>query len=291
MQPPYPAPVSEWHSDTYDAINPTRPELSQAGKPVIVTGAGQGIGQEIVKAFAQGGAKSIHILGRTERTLAETKQMVKGLYPDVVVEIHVVDIVDSMAVENAAKTIGLWDVFIANAGAISSPDLIEGSSVDEWWSLFEINIKGSYLLARALLPYKMPGGTIVGVSSGFAFLPASLPLLAKSSAYSISKMGTACFYEFLAAENPDLSVFVLHPGIVRTALYEKGELELETTLDTVQLPAHFSVWLASQEAKPLSGRFLFANWDVEELKTIVASRLKGNPVYLTTSLGGFPFAD
>ncbi len=48
-------------------------------------------------------------------------------------------------------------------------------------------------------------------------------------------MGTARFYEFLAVEHPDLNVFVLQPGIVRTALYEKGELELDATLDTGKL--------------------------------------------------------
>ncbi|ORY11888.1 hypothetical protein BCR34DRAFT_601009 [Clohesyomyces aquaticus] len=221
MQPPYPAPVSEWHNDTYDAINPTRPELSQAGKTVIVTGAGQGIGQEIVKAFAEAGAKTIHILGRTEQTLGETRRMVQEIYP------------------SAAREIGLWDVLIANAGAISSPSLIESSDADEWWGLFETNIKGSHLLARALLPHKKPSSTIIGFSSGFAFLPASLPFLAKASAYSISKMETARFYEFLAVENPDLNVFVLHPGVIRTALYKKGGLELDETLDTFQLPAHF----------------------------------------------------
>ena len=69
-------------------------------------------------------------------------------------------------------------------------------------------------------------------SSGFAFLPPALPFLAKNSAYSVSKMGTARFYEFLAVENPDLHVFILQPGIIRTALYEKGQLELDATLDT-----------------------------------------------------------
>jgi hypothetical protein len=66
MKPPYPAPVTEWHNDTYDAINPQRPELSQAGKIVVITGAGSGIGREIAHAFAEAGASSMHILGRTK---------------------------------------------------------------------------------------------------------------------------------------------------------------------------------------------------------------------------------
>jgi hypothetical protein len=51
-------------------------------------------------------------------------------------------------------------------------------------------------------------------------------------------MGTARFYEFLAVENPDLNVFFLHPGVVRTALCEKGEFQLDSTLDSSMLAAN-----------------------------------------------------
>ena len=48
-------------------------------------------------------------------------------------------------------------------------------------------------------------------------------------------MGTARFYEFLAVGNSDLNVFILQPGIIRTALYIKGKLKLDETLDTRKL--------------------------------------------------------
>ena len=106
-----------------------------------------------------------------------------------------------------------------------------------------------------------------------------------------------------------MNVFILQPAIVRTALYIKGELSLDDTVDTsklrpcsnryrhqsdhflVQLPAHFTVWLASPEAKALSGHFLFGNWDVEQLKSEVIPRIKEDPIFLGTSLGGFPFSN
>lgn len=138
MQPPYPAPVTEWHNNTYDAIDPRRSELSQIGKTVIVTGAGTGIGREVVAGFAQAGASEIHILGRTKETLEETKNIVRKTYPDTDITIHIADIVDLDAVEKAAKAIGSWDVLIANAGYISSPELIEGSDADAWWKNFEV---------------------------------------------------------------------------------------------------------------------------------------------------------
>ena len=88
------------------------------------------------------------------------------------------------------------------------------------------------MLDKAFLPYKKSGGTVVAYSSGFAFLPPGLPFLAKNSSYSTSKLGTARFYEFLAAENPDLNVFILQPGVIKTALYEKGQLQLDSTIDS-----------------------------------------------------------
>lgn len=137
MQPPYPAPVTEWHNDTYNAIHPTRPELSQAGKTVIITGAGTGIGRELVDAFAQADARTIHILGRTKETLEETKGLAGKGYPNVKVIVHVADVVDEPAMKKAAAAVGSWDVIVANAGYIPSPELIENSDADEWWKTFE----------------------------------------------------------------------------------------------------------------------------------------------------------
>jgi len=287
MKPPFPAPVTEWHNDTYDAINPTRPELSQAGKVIVITGGGQGIGRETVDAYAQAGATDIHILGRTSGTLGETKKIVEEKYPKVKVTAHVADISDKDAVVKAAKAIGSWDVLVANAGYLPTPGLIT-EHVDDWWKAFEINVKGSLNLTTAFLPAKKAGGTIIGTSTGAAILPAGTPLLARSSAYSTSKLAVIRFFEFLAVENPDLNVFVIHPGIVKTAMYAKSEMELEETMDTIQLPAHFAVWLSSPEAKVLNGRFLMSGWDVTQLVG-QEERLKQDPSYLTSSLGGFPW--
>lgn len=91
------------------------------------------------------------------------------------------------------------------------------------------------MLAHAFLPYKKTGGIFVGYSSGVAILPPSTPFLSKGSSYSISKMATARFYEFLALENPDLNVFTVHPGVIRTSLLEKSGMDLEDIIDTSKL--------------------------------------------------------
>jgi len=57
----------------------------------------------------------------------------------------------------------------------------------------------------------------------------------------------------------------------------------------VSLPASFSVWLASPEARFLKGKFLWANWDVDELKAKAKEIEERNQ--LSIGLGGWPFQD
>jgi len=62
---------------------------------------------------------------------------------------------------------------------------------------------------------------------------------------------------------------------------------LEANSDLVSLPANFHVWLASPEARFLKGKFLWANWDVDELKAR-ANELESN-TQLNVGLVGWPF--
>jgi hypothetical protein len=57
----------------------------------------------------------------------------------------------------------------------------------------------------------------------------------------------------------------------------------------VSLPANFCVWLASPEAQFLKGKFLWANWDVDELK-VKAKEIEASG-HLSIGLGGWPFQD
>lgn len=143
MLPPYPAPVTEWHNDTYDAIRPTRAELTQRGKTIVITGAGQGIGREVAKAFVQAEAKDIHLIGRTKQTLQETKSLLQDASSQTNIFVHVADVVDEHAITDIAGKVGSWDVLVANAGYIPAPELIEGSDTAEWWKTFEVRNQDS----------------------------------------------------------------------------------------------------------------------------------------------------
>jgi len=159
-----------------------------------------------------------------------------------------------------------------------TPRRMSPSMLPKSWTHLLLRRPLKRLALHAFLPYKKAGGTIVAYSSGFTFLPPAHPFLSKSSAYSVSKMATARFHEFLALGNPDLNRVCpitwnysnrpLRQGWIETGQYsrhEEAELAPRSVVQpanrfSVQLPAHLSVRSASPEAKPLSGRFLFANW-------------------------------
>ena len=138
MKPPFPSFTSEWHDDTYEAIDPKRPELSIKGKKIVISGGGAGIGRSITRAFADAGAASIAIMGRREAMLLETKKDVATKNSTVYITTHVVDVTDSATVKREAGEIGSWDILVSNAGYLPTPASVAESDEGEWWKAFEV---------------------------------------------------------------------------------------------------------------------------------------------------------
>jgi NAD(P)-dependent dehydrogenase (short-subunit alcohol dehydrogenase family) len=107
------------------------------------------------------------------------------------------------------------------------------------------------------------------------------------SAYSGSKLAAHTVVDYLQAENPEMKCFSLSPGIIYTDMNVKSGVPKEMANDTVELPAHFSVWLASPESDFLKGKFLWANWDVDDLKAL-KGKIEADPSVLKVTLGGWP---
>ncbi|KAI1431259.1 hypothetical protein GGR50DRAFT_90078 [Xylaria sp. CBS 124048] len=267
MAAPFPCPIKTWRSDTYENISPLRPELSTAGKTVVIIGAGSGIGRETALAFAAAGATRVALLGRTKSTLDETAARIQETgRSSVSVSVHVADITSGMQLQSTAALLGTWDILVLASAYCPQPSEICTGDVEEWWKGYEINVKGTLLTAQAFLPTaRRPGAAFIGVASDTSVIPtAGLPQL---SSYISSKLAQAKIFEFLAAENKDIFVAAVHPGMIETpTFYRTGATPEKVPMDKVQLPAHFMVWLASPEASFLRGHCVWANWDVEELK-------------------------
>ncbi|OAP55541.1 hypothetical protein AYL99_10514 [Fonsecaea erecta] len=272
-----------FHREPYPAISPTRPELSAAGKTVLVTGAAGRIGQAICVAFARAGAKHVAMLdldgGNLERARSEIEQNTECR--STALHLFPVDITDQNAVREAFSAIasaagGRLDVLVNNAGYQSSAALYRDADLDEWWKSFEINVKGSFIVSqefvrRAAPPPQCSNGNItpqpvlINLSSVLAHWGIRQGYVNKQSPYSGSKLAITRAMEVLQEEEPWLRVVNIHPGLVVSPMSAKSGT-LEFSLDHVDLPAHFAVWLASDEADFTKGRFLWSNWDVEELQ-------------------------
>jgi len=282
---PTPAFLKETHHDIYPAIDPTREELSAKGKLVVVTGGGSGIGPHIAEAFAKAGAAKIALLGRTERTLVSAKQSLEDKYTAKVFT-YVADVGQEAAVNEAfrgIKSIGPIDVLVSNAGYLPDKLDIVSTDVEQWWSAYSVNVKGSLLVTRAFLENAASDAVLINISTGLSHMPP----MAGFSAYSSSKLASSKFFEYVQFEKPTLCVFNLHPGIVATDMGAKALADFPDeakSFDTresppmmvpggvpaypgvAQLSAHFSVWLASHGAAFLKGKTIWANWDVDEIK-------------------------
>jgi NAD(P)-dependent dehydrogenase (short-subunit alcohol dehydrogenase family) len=298
-----PSPTKTFHKRTYPSLDPTRPELSAKGKVIVITGGGTGIGAETAKYFAKAGAARIAILGRRQQPLLDTKTVIESEYPSCQVLAIPTDVVNNVQVKDAfaqAAGDGKINVLVSNAAVLGVQGNIATLSVEKWMEGIVINLQGNFNVTKAFLEYAAKDSVIIETNSAAAHITVA----PRFSVYNVSKAATARFYDSLAFENPKLSVFSVQPGAVDTDMSKesgykpKSETDGEWAFkgeggdvlgerDEANLPASFYVWLASPEAHFLRGKYLWANWDVDELKARAEEIEKTN--FLSLGLIGWPF--
>ena len=151
----------------------------------------------------------------------------------------------------------------------------------------QTNVKSIYIAAQAFIATANPSATFISVNAAGAVLPASIG--AGLTGYMTSKIAAAKLIEYLAHEHPHLFVYSVHPGVIDTNLLRKAGLhESKLPQDTVELPAHFMVWLSGKAEKGyLRGRLVWCNWDVEELGEM-ATRIEEEELF-SVGMIGYPF--
>lgn len=133
------------HKKTYPAISPSRREISQAGRTILITGGSAGIGFAIAESFAQAGAKRIIILGRRQSLVDESVSKLEKGYPDIEFKGLPTDVNDLADAEKLWKDFeedGTFiDVLVLNAAKVASAGPILKLGRDEVWSSFTMNVR------------------------------------------------------------------------------------------------------------------------------------------------------
>jgi NAD(P)-dependent dehydrogenase (short-subunit alcohol dehydrogenase family) len=279
--------LTKYQTETYPAIDPSRPELSLRGKSAIVSGGGGSIGSAIVSALAQAGVALVGIVGRTQKTLDETRSKVESQYPHAKIVAVTADLCSPSSLESAfgkirAQSEEPIDIFVHNAGFLAEPGSIAESDPKEWWASFEVNVLGAFNSVRAFTPVASHNATIVNVSTAGVHFP--VDAMAGISAYCASKASALKVFEYVQSEHPNFQVVSMHPGVVESDMNNKHAAM--TPMDKADLAASFTVWLCSPEAKFLRNKFVWANWDVDEMKA-KAAEIQGSPAF-SMNLTGWP---
>lgn len=271
-------PLTE-HHDRYDAIDP-RAALkdSASGKVIFITGASRGIGRATAVAFAEAGARAVYLTARSERALEETRDMLRQANPNTQCAWSACDVTSAAQVEAAVadcvERFGGIDVADANAGYLDHWARIGESDPESWWHSWEVHVRGGYHVIRFCMPHLIESAkrwTTGGSSGGHLILLSSVGaqmLAPTASDYQTSKHAINRLCEFVNVDHgaDGIKCFAIHPGGVATALGHNMPEEMQAYLtDSPDLAAGFVVWLASGKADWAKGRYLSANWDVEEL--------------------------
>jgi NAD(P)-dependent dehydrogenase (short-subunit alcohol dehydrogenase family) len=250
---------------------------------VLITGGGRGLGRAIALAAAQTGDR-VAVTARSKSELAETVELIRraggravALPADVTDHHAVVEMV-----ADAESQLGLIDVLINGAGSFRALGNATQVNPAEWWREVEINLRGPFLCAHAVLPGMMArrSGRIINIAS-----VAGLQAIETVSAYSVSKTALIRLTEALAAEMQPYGITVLaaHPGTVHTPMsdYAATSPQVQERApmlqqwfqqlfrdggDTpVEHAVAFVLALASGQADALSGCYLSVDDDLEAL--------------------------
>jgi NAD(P)-dependent dehydrogenase (short-subunit alcohol dehydrogenase family) len=264
------------------------------GRTALITGASQGLGLEIARAYLREGARIV-ICARSADTLAAAQEELSDLGE---VHTHAADVASPKAVDGlvawTVEQLGGLDVLVNNAGVYGPKGGIDEVDWAAWARAIEINLMGSVLPARYALPHlkRADHGKVVQLSGGGATSP--MPFL---SAYAASKAAVIRFVETLAGEvaGHEIDVNAIAPGALNTRMldeviaagpdavgegfYAKALQQRDSGGTPLTRGAELAVYLGSRKSDGITGRLLSAVWDPWEDLEQHASALDGSDIY------------
>ena len=250
------------------------------GKVAIITGANQGLGLQISNHYINNGA-SIAICARNKSKLINVKKTLeKNISNDQKIFASKCDVSNyeevNKFINQANVELGSIDILVNNAGVYGPKGKIENINWLEWVKAIEINLFGSILMTRAVLPFykKKHKGKIIQLSGGGATNP-----LPNISAYAASKAAIVRYVETLAEEVREFNIDVnaVAPGALNTQMldeiiqagpekvgssfYNKSLKQKETGGAPLTVSADLIVFLGSDASNGITGKLISAMWD------------------------------
>jgi 3-oxoacyl-[acyl-carrier protein] reductase len=212
--------------------------MDLTGKVAIVTGGGTGMGKSISTLLAANGASVAVNYSRSEADAVATAEELTAAGVDALPIQADVSVADDVArlIEQTEKQLGRVDILVNNAGYTKFVPMndLDGMPEEEWDKIFDVNVKGIWLCAKAAAPAmrRAGGGSIVNVAS-----IAGLKVAGSSMAYAVSKAAAIHLTKCLAlALAPDVRVNAVAPGLVITRWWaHAGEERLKQMSESMPL--------------------------------------------------------
>lgn len=243
--------------------------MNLKGKVAMVTGAGGGVGRATTQRLASEGCKVV-LVGRERKKLTKVISEAndgRNLLPitaDIRKEAEVLN-----AVEQTISAFDRIDILVNNAGILNEPTPFHLMTDDQWSSLINTNLIGTFRTTKAVLPIMMErrgGGSIVNISSilGVRAIP-KVPF----SVYGATKAGVIMFTKSIAVEYGQYNIRCncIAPSTIRSPLIEpylqdenaRKVLESSFPLRMIGDPQDISgavYYLCSEDAKWITGTIL-----------------------------------
>jgi len=279
--------------------------ISLRNKIAIVTGASHGLGLEIARRYAELGA-SLVLCARDPAALAQARtQLAPQQADNQGIDAFAADVsnpsdVDRLVAHTLAR-FGRIDVLVNNAGIYGPMGAIEEVDWHDWVHAIEVNLLGSVLTARAVVPSMKArrAGKIIQLSGGGATGP-----LPRISAYAASKAAIVRFAETLAAELKDFGIDVnsIAPGALNTRMleqvleagpdkvgaefFERSAKQKQTGGTELKLGVALAAFLASDASNGITGKLISAVWDDWKKWPEHAQQLAASDAYTLRRVAG-----
>ena len=250
----------------------------------MISGASRGLGAETACAVASLGADLV-LTARNLEGLEKTAARVAAINPDLKVDLHAGDLLDSDFCQTLGQTmqaLGGLDAVVLNAAQVEPIGSLIHTDDVEWSQAIELNLVAPARLARRMLPALIQKrGRLVTVGTGAAVSP-----IPSWSAYCTSKAALLMLTRVIAAECPEVTSLSFSPGVVDTVMqqtirerhqmmpsqlaeYFQG-LHSSGNLVAPQIPGQALAWLALNAPPEWTGQELNAQ-DPDFMRTVQAA--------------------